>query len=450
MDRVKLLIEKFVYPYMEKNAGNQIRWKLKELKRYENFTPQQLTALRKKKLEYLLTECIKSVPAYEPYRHLEEDIKKNSAAALRQFPVLTKSKFKEDFDLYLHKDANSVALVENFTGGSTSEPVKFFMDRHMVEYYEAARWRGLSWWGITPGSRSVMIWGNPMELDRYKARAYSLKEKWLKNRIMIPAYALKAEEMDNYLKTIRSYKPEYIYGYASALHLFSKLMLDRGLTLGLELKAVVSTAETLHDFQREAIEAAFGCPLVNEYGARDGGILAYQCREGSMHISAENAVLEVVDPVTFETLPRGESGVLLVTDLNNYVMPRLRYQIGDRAALSTESCPCGMGLPVLEKLDGREDDMFVTVDGKFIHGHAFNQVSRRMHSIRKFQIIQESPAYARLLIVAADECDQNEIDEFIDKARQLLPGTEVQVSMVEDIPVSGSGKFRYTIRKFAL
>lgn len=86
MDRVKLLIEKFVYPYMEKNAGNQIRWKLKELKRYENFTPQQLTALRKKKLEYLLTECIKSVPAYEPYRHLEEDIKKTQRLHCANFP----------------------------------------------------------------------------------------------------------------------------------------------------------------------------------------------------------------------------------------------------------------------------------------------------------------------------------------------------------------------------
>ena len=267
---------------------------------------------------------------------------------------------------------------------------------------------------------------------------------------MIPAYALKAEEMENYLNTIRNYRPEYIYGYASALNLFSELLLSRKLTPDFPLKAVVSTAETLHDFQRQTIEPAFGCPVVNEYGARDGGIIAYQCPEGSMHISAENAILEVVDPVDFKGLPAEESGVLLVTDLNNHVMPRLRYQIGDRAALSNEGCSCGMGLPVLDQLDGREDDMFVTVDGKFIHGHAFNHLSRHMHSIHKFQIIQESPAHARLFIVPDDGFEQSEIDEFISKARQLLPGTQIDVSIVEDIPVSGSGKFRYTIRKFSL
>ncbi|MGI6734549.1 MAG: phenylacetate--CoA ligase family protein [Anaerovoracaceae bacterium] len=450
MDSVKLLIENFVYPYMEKRRGNQIRRKTEELKRTQNLQPDELAAFQRQKLQSLLLHCIHNVPAYAPYKHLEEELQRDPLSALRQFPVLTKGGFKENFDSYLAQNADRKTLIENYTGGSTSEPVKFYMDRHMVEYYEAARWRGLSWWGITPGSRSVMIWGNPLELNRYETRKYSLKERWLKNRIMIPAYSIRAEQIETYVKTIRRFKPEYIYGYASALTLFSQLMIGKNLSLGLKLKAVVSTAETLHDFQRETVERAFGCPVVNEYGARDGGIIAYQCRKGSMHISAENAILEVVDPVNFETLPTGESGVLLVTDLNNRVMPRLRYQIGDRGALSDQSCECGLGLPVLDKLDGREDDMFVTVDGKFVHGHAFNHLSRRMHSIRKFQIIQESPDFARLFIIRDEGFDQREIDEFISKAEQLLPGTRIDVSMVEDIPVSGSGKFRYTIRKFEL
>ncbi len=435
---------------MEKRRGNQIRQKTEELKKNQSLSPNELAVLQTEKLRDLLLHCVAHVPAYEAYSHLEEEIKRDPAAALRRLPVLTKSLFKEGFDSYLNRETDKEALIANYTGGSTSEPVKFYMDRHMVEYYEAARWRGLSWWGITPGSRSVMIWGNPLELNRYETRKYSFKERWLKNRIMIPAYSLRAEEIENYLKRIRSFKPEYIYGYASALNLFSELMSRQNLSSGFELKAVVSTAETLHEFQRQAIEKAFGCPVVNEYGARDGGIIAYQCGDGGMHISAENALLEVVDPATFEPLPPGESGLLLVTDLNNYVMPRLRYQVGDRAALSDESCPCGMGLPVLNKLDGREDDMFVTVDGKFIHGHAFNHLSRRMDSIRKFQIIQESPDRASLRIVQEEGSGQSEIDEFIRKVKELLPGTDVEVSMVADIPVSGSGKFRYTIRKFPL
>ena len=435
---------------MEKRRGNRIRQKTEELKKNQSLSPEELTALQKEKLQALLLHCIAHVPAYVQFKHLEEQIKSDPFEALSSFPVLTKSGFKAGFDSYVSEIADKGALIPNYTGGSTSEPVKFYMDRHMVEYYEAARWRGLSWWGITPGSRSVMLWGNPLELNRQQTRKYSLKERWLKNRIMIPAYAIKAEEMEQYLSTIRRFKPEYIYGYASALNLFSELMLRQGQSLGLKLKAVISTAETLHEFQRQTIEKAFECPVVNEYGARDGGIIAYQCGDGRMHITIENAVLEVMDPLTLELLPTGESGMLLVTDLNNYVMPRLRYQIGDRCALSKETCACGMGLPVLDKLDGREDDMFVTVEGKYIHGHAFNHLARSTDSIGKFQIVQKSPAAATLSIVVATNGDRVEIDEFIANVRQLLPGTSIDVNFVDDIPPSGSGKFRYTIRQFPL
>ena len=145
-----------------------------------------------------------------------------------------------------------------------------------------------------------------------------MKERWLKNRIIISAYSLKPEEMTDYIDEIIKFKPEYIYGYASALYTFSQLMLKQNLKIPFKLKAVVSTAETLHDFQRETIEHAFKSAVVNEYGARDGGIIAYECPKGSMHISAENIIMEVVHYKTFKPLPKGESGILLVTDLNNF------------------------------------------------------------------------------------------------------------------------------------
>ncbi|HZK01825.1 MAG TPA: hypothetical protein VFC96_03080 [Anaerovoracaceae bacterium] len=444
----KWIIEKGVYPYMEIRRGNLIRKKTSELRQNQNAGLTELTRLQGEKLRRLLIHCINTVPAYENCKYLEKEIMADALAALPKFPVLDKGTFKKEFESYISQDADRSSLIENQTGGSTSEPVKFFMDRHMVEYYEAARWRGLSWWSITHGSPSVMIWGNPQDLGSFENKRYHLKERWLKNRIMIPAYAIKADKMQNYLNAIRKFKPEYIYGYSSALELFANLLVDKKLSVGLNLKAVVSTAETLHDYQRETIEEAFGCPVVNEYGARDAGIIAYQCPAGSMHISAENAILEVVDPESLEPLPMGERGVFLVTDLNNTVMPRLRYRLGDRGTLSEEKCSCGMGLPILKELDGREADIFITVDGKFIHGHAFNRLSRSINSVKQFQIIQEQPSLARLAIVRSEGYDQGEIDWFISSVKQMLPGTKIDISMVNHIPVSGSGKLCNTIRKF--
>lgn len=452
MDAVKPFIENILYPFMEKKKGNRVRKNTEELVHSEQLSISEIKKLQTEKLKKLLLECIKNVPAYQSYDFLKAEIETDVHSAFLKFPILNKSTFRKNPDRFLNQNVSKSLLIPNRTGGSTGEAVTFFMDRHCVEYYEGARWRGLSWWGITYGSRSVMIWGNPLELNRVEQREYRIKEKWLKNRIIIPAYSLKPERMVEYIKTINGFHPEYFYGYASALYAFSSLMLQQGLKLSFKPKAVVSTAETLYDYQRKTIEEAFGCSVVNEYGARDGGILAYQCPSGNMHISAENAILEVVDAKNGKALSTGESGVLLVTDLNNLSMPRLRYQIGDRAILSDQTCSCGRGLPLLEKIDGREDDMFITVDGQMIHGHAFNHIARSLSAIEKFQIIQEKPEYATLNIIVNENCNSRdkEITQFISGVKDLLPGTQVDVKYVKDIPVSGSGKFRYAIRKFEL
>ncbi|MDD3350552.1 MAG: phenylacetate--CoA ligase family protein, partial [Eubacteriales bacterium] len=442
MDIIKPFIEKILYPAMEKKNKNQIRHNLAELKSQQKLSPETLQEIRKEKLKKLLIDCVENVPAYTSYAFLLPEIEADPLHAILKFPILSKADFRKAETSYLNPTVPKSSLIANRTGGSTSEPVKFYMDRSTVEYYEAARWRGLSWWGITPGSRSVMIWGNPLELDRYAEKKYKAKEKWLKNRIIISAYSLIPESMPEYIKQISAYKPEYIYGYPSALHAFSVSLLKQGFKLPFVPKAVVSTAETLFHHQRETIEQAFQCQVVNEYGARDAGILAYQCPCGGMHISCENALLEVIDPQTLEPVENGTSGLLAITDLNNHAMPRLRYLLGDRAALSDKQCECGLTLPLLEKIDGREDDMFVTVEGKLIHGHAFNHISRSMGTVDRFQIVQLRPDLAELKIIPIKNTDEKDVERFIAGVRELLPGTQIDVELVNQIPVSPSGKFR--------
>jgi phenylacetate-CoA ligase len=405
---------------------------------------------QKEKLKTLLLECVKNVPAYKTYSHLINEIESDSSSAIKKFKILDKAYYLKNSNDYLNKLVSKSSLILNYTGGSTGEPFRFYMDRHTVDYYEAARWRGLSWREITPGSRSIMLWGNPIELSQINQKKYKLKEKWLKNRILMSAYSLKPESMKDYLKKVNNFKPEYFYGYASALHTFSVLMISQNLKMSFNPKVIVSTAETLHEFQKETIEKAFNCPVINEYGARDAGILAYQCTHGSMHITSENVFLEVVHPKTFQPVPPGKSGILLVTDLNNLSAPRLRYKLGDRIVLSNRTCKCGMGLPIMEKIDGREDDMFVTVDGSFVHGHAFNQIARKLNAVKKFQIIQNSPSKVNISIIPNENFENEEIERFICDIKQLLPKTEVNFKLVESIPVTNSGKFRYAIRKFQI
>ncbi len=448
------LIRHVHWPLMERLKENRTRHYLQELRDSQHLDRGALLTNQRRRLHSLLHHAVQHVPAYEEFA---AEFSSNSdphqpERFLQQLPVLTKSHFRNASQAYLARGADPSRLLPNRTGGSTGEPTHFYLDRPTVERYEAARWLGLSWHGIRIGDPSVMIWGSPIELGQQQAKRHRMKERYLKNRLMLPAYDLDERRLEQDLRLIRRFRPSYLYGYASALHTLAQMMRQRSIRLRHRLKAVVSTAESLHDHQRAAISDAFGAPVVNEYGARDGGIIAYQCPAGRMHAFTENSWLEVVDPVSKHPLPTGKAGLLLVTDLHNYAMPRLRYQVGDIVAFSPETCSCGVQYPLLAQIDGREDDMFVSTRGHYVHGHYFNHIVRNMDSFRTFQIVQHEPHRLTLKLVK-DEENYSPADEtrLLTGIRSAL-GEDISINVryVDEIPPSSSGKTRYAIREFPL
>ncbi|BAH42637.1 conserved hypothetical protein [Brevibacillus brevis NBRC 100599] len=451
MPTTGFLIRHVQWPLMEALKGNRIRPYMKELQATQRLPAEALAVQQREKLVKLLDHAIQNVPAYTAFAPDWSNMREMPERFLQRIPVLTKTHFRQNADQYLSQGRQTSRLIGNRTGGSTGEPTHFYLDRPTVERYEAARWFGLSWYGIRFGDPCVMIWGSPLELNAQQARRYRWKERWLKNRLMISAYELDERHLEANLRLIREFRPAYLYGYASALHTLAMMMLRRGMGLGIPLKAVVSTAESLHEQQRQAITQAFDAPVVNEYGARDGGMIAYQCKAGSMHAFSGNCYLEVVDPITHIPLNNGHPGALLVTDLHNTVMPRLRYQIGDVVALSDSACSCNLPFPLLASIDGREDDMFLSRNGQYVHGHYFNHIVRNMDSFRTFQIVQHEPERLSLRLVKEPErflpADEAKLLAGI---RAALGQVSIHVSYVETIPPASSGKTRYAIREFSL
>lgn len=423
---------------------------LQEMQRTQYASPEALHALRTEHLKQLLHACIAGVPAYQGLGITDTEIERDPWKVFQTIPILKKTAFQTEPQRFLNTRYDRSQLIPNVTGGSTGEPVRFFMDRYTVEHYEAARWRGLSWWGITPGSRSVMVWGNPIELSQEQQRSARWKDRFLKNRTILSAYDLTEKDVADYVRFLNRYQPEYLYGYASALDTFAQMLAPMRDKLKLkELKAVVSTSETLSDARRQSIRSTFGCPVLNEYGARDAGILGYECGCGHLHITAENCILEVVDPVTLKPVSPGQSGLVVVTDLNNLAMPRLRYLLGDTATLSPDTaCPCGVTLPMIQSLDGREDAMFELPDGKLVHGNFVNQLSRKYQTIRQFQLVQTSVEHGELRLVLRAQGQIEEVEAFRKDVAGFLPGVEVKVVVVDEIEPSPSGKFRYAVRQF--
>lgn len=451
MDIRAVWIRRALFPMMERWKGNSIRRYLRELQQTELLDRQALHELRMNKLRKLLLHAIEQVPAYAHLKTLKRHIEDDPLGALAQFPVLTKSEFQRNSDRYRAADASDKQLIANRTGGSTGQPVAFYMDRYTVEHYEAARWRGLSWHDIHIGDASLMIWGSPIELSRLNDAKFHWKELLLKNRKIVPAFQLHEHRADQYIDLLNRFKPKYLYGYATSLYLFATIVRKGTKPLRHKLTGIVSTAEVLRDEHRRELEQVFQCPVINEYGARDGGIIAYQCPQGGMHLSAENLWLEAVDPVTGQPVPPGQRGALLVTDLNNYVMPRLRYQIGDIGVLSDDVCRCGRTLPLLSDIGGREDEVFLAKDGSLVHGQFITHMIREMDGILQYQAIQHDRDSLTLkLVLQPERIREQELDELVRKLKNRMGDIRVNVEKVAEIPPAASGKMRIHIREFPL
>ena len=447
MDILKFGIEHALYPYMEKKKGNKIRFYTKKLKESESLPAEDLQVLQEAKLKDLLRHCAENVPAYA---FLDRAlIEQDPFRALQTIAPLDKKTFREDPDRYLAKNMTESSRIANKSGGSTGSPVHFFMDRQQVEQYEAARWRGLGWYGISNGSRSVMVWGSSIELSPEARKAHDREDKWLKNREVLSAYELNEDDGQKYIDYLNSYKPEYLYGYSTALTAFAKAIDKAGKEkLKIRLKAIVTTSETLFPWQAEYLAEVFGCPIGNEYGARDAGILAYSCPCGSMHITAENCILEVLDPKTLQPLPKGESGIFAITDLTNRVQPRLRYMVGDTGTLLDGKCACGRNLPLMKAPEGREDALLVAEGGRLVHGNFANQIIRDYPVVNGFQLIQHTPQSATLRL--AGEKGAIPEEEIVSLIAKNLPGVSIDVEYTDRIEPAPSGKIRYSIREFDL
>ncbi|MCY0875482.1 MAG: phenylacetate--CoA ligase family protein [Firmicutes bacterium] len=443
-------IRHIAFPMMEKIKGNQIRRLLRSLEQSAKLPEKELLALQADALRKLLLHTIDHVPYYKPYAHLRDLIEQDPGAALQQFPVLAKETVRERFDELIADDVDKSTLILNRTGGSTGQPTMFYMDRFTVEHYEAARWRGLGWWGIQIGDPCVMVWGSPIELSRQQLKRQRWKDRLLKNQVFIPSFDLRKEKISEYLDLIDSYKPVYLFGWASALALFAEFMISHKRTLRHPLTAVLNTAETLYPHDRELIAKAFGCPVINEYGARDGGLLAYECPQGGMHLNIETAWIEAVDMSTKEPVATGEKGLIVVTDLHNFAMPRLRYLLGDVISLSDAHCACGRALPLIGSLDGRENDTFITADGAYINGQFFTNLARILPTVRQFQVIQKSRTEVVLRLLQHEGLAQADIDAFCEKITERMGTVHIKVELVPEIARQGSGKLRTAIREFAI
>ena len=232
------------------------------------------------------------------------------------------------------------------------------------------------------------------DLSRFQGLNGRLRARAL-NLLMLPAWELSERTASKFWTRLADFKPRLLLGYAGAVYEWARLLGEhREAITG--LRAIIVSAETLYDDWRNVIERCFRVPVYNRYGGRDIHFVAQECpkRQG-LHINSENVLVEIVKDG--QPVQPGELGEIVVTRLDNFAMPFIRYRSGDLGVMASASCECGRSLPLLEKVEGRVQDAIVTSDGRIVSGPFFAHMMKDCAEVKEFQIHQL--AMDRLLIL---------------------------------------------------
>lgn len=444
-----LLVRKIIYPLHEKVFGRKTFAYLDELEKQQWMRPAELEELRFRKLRELLLHAQAYIPFYtERFKAADFDPQRmQDVDELKKLPLLSKAEIKRNLDK-MTWPACPGGLHRYNTGGSSGEPLIFYFDRRRQAMDKAARMLTHRWWGCDVGDPELYLWGSPLEVKK-QDRMKDLRDR-LTNELLISAFEISAEAVPGIYESFKQFSPKSVFGYPSTIALFAEMAQKQGLDLPrLGVKVVFSTAEVLYDHQRDTISQAFGgIPVVDSYGSREGGFVSHQCREGRHHLMDPNYVFEFLQED--RAVGAGEDGEIVLTHLDNWGMPFIRYRTGDVAQPGPAGCACGRGFATMQKIQGRTTDFIVTPDGRWQHALSIIYVVRDITGVEQFKIIQEAVDDVRVLLVTNDmypaEGDARIVAGF---KKRMGDGVRVSVEHLSDIPREASGKFRYVVSKVA-
>lgn len=287
--------------------------------------------------------------------------------------ILKKKNLQKPLIERLSKGYSSKNIYINKTSGSSGDPFIFAKDKFCHSLTWASNIHRFGWYGINfNSSLQARFYGIPLDFVGNKKERF---KDFLMRRFRFSIFDLSDKVLERFLKEFKSKKFDYINGYTSSIVLFAKFLQKKNVVLASicpTLKVCVVTSEMLFDADKILLEKHFGIPVVNEYGASELDLIAFQNPDGEWQLNSETLFVEILDDEN-NVLPYGKEGRIVITSLYNKAHPFIRYDIGDIGVLDEKSTP---KKPILQQLIGRTNDVALLPSGKIAPGLTFYYVTK--------------------------------------------------------------------------
>jgi phenylacetate-CoA ligase len=363
-----------------------------------------------------------------------------TAGDLCRIPVTEKETLRNYPETFRANSETRWPLIKWNTSGTTGSPLTLYFTRESIQttfaFIESYRNQA----GVDRRARRGQFTGKVVVPPRSGASGRCFWRRDLANNtVLLSTMHLLPANLPAYADCLRNFQPEYLSGYPSAMYVLAQHFKYSGQPAP-QLKAALTSAETLLDHQREAIEEVFGTHVFDQYGQCEMQAFWYECPAGRLHAHPLFGISEILLP-NGEPAPLGEFGDVVVTGFQNYAMPLIRYRVGDVAAFSGETCPCGRGMPVIKKVLGRQDDYVFTRERGFLG--RLDPVFKGVEHIIESQIVQENLDLIRVLYVAAPAITPKDLERLrANMRRRTGDSISIEFQEVGSIPRTARGKLR--------
>jgi len=330
------------------------------------------------------------------------------------------------------------------SSGTTGTPTEIYFTRQMHAFELAvAEARSVNCAGADYRSRRVMF-GARKVCDFAQQRPPFWRFSPIERLAYASIYHLSPQNIPYYIEFLREFRPAVVMGYPNALNGIAQYALEHD-RMPAPAKAVITTSETVTKEIRNALEAAWHCRVWDRYGAVECCVFASQCEHGRYHVSPEAGVIEILDSDGRPCAP-GMIGEVVCTGLQNTLQPLIRYRLGDLACWTTDpSCACGRAMPILERIEGRIEDVCVTPDGRGIV--RFDTVFKGVATIREAQVVQEGLGQFVIRVVPGQGYSEDDARRIRENMLHHVGELAIAVETVDRISRRSSGKFQAVVCK---
>jgi phenylacetate-CoA ligase len=359
-------------------------------------------------------------------------------------PIMT----KQDLQIPLNRRLSNGYTVKNVyvnkTSGSSGDPFIFAKDKfcHALTWAEIQNRFG--WYDIDfNSSMQARFYGIPLDKKGYfKERIKDV----FSNRFRFSVFDLSDNAFKNHLKKFKSTSFDFINGYTSPIVQFAKFLKRESVILNTicpTLKVCVVTSEILFDNDKELMETQFGVPVINEYGASELDLIAFQNKRGELQLNSETLYVEILD-ANNNPLPNGKEGRIVITSFYNKAHPFIRYDIGD---IGIKSHTSTAKKPVLQNLIGRTNDIAILPSGKKAAGLTFYYITKSIieddGNVKEFVIEQRTKSNFIIKYVSEDNLNNEKKKVIIEEMeRYLETGLNISFERQNQLTRTKGGKLK--------